>query len=103
MRALAGSDKLTPQQRKVCELLCAGMCRKRIARRLNISTSTVNSHIEHILDIMRVQDQLQLVTLILNDRINELKLQITGPCRKYHVEGKQPPRVLHPHEKVEDI
>ena len=58
---LANWHKLTPRQQEVAALICRGDTNREIARRLNISVSTVKTHIRYILPKFGVnsKDQLQ--------------------------------------------
>jgi DNA-binding CsgD family transcriptional regulator len=53
--------KLTPRQQEVAALICGGDTNREIARRLNISVSTVKTHIRYILPKfgLNSKDQLQ--------------------------------------------
>ena len=44
-----GKDDLTPREREVLSLVAAGLCNKRIATDLEISTGTVKTHVKSIL------------------------------------------------------
>lgn len=57
----ARSFHLTPREREVLSLLCAGMPNKLIARELDISISTVKVHIGQILSELGVTSRLQAV------------------------------------------
>ena len=57
----ARSFHLTPREREVLALLCAGMPNKIIARELDISISTVKVHIGQILSELGVTSRLQAV------------------------------------------
>lgn len=58
---MANWRKLTPRQQEVAALVCGGYTNREIARRLNISVSTVKTHIRSILPKFRLnsKDQLQ--------------------------------------------
>lgn len=55
--------KLTRREEEVLHLLASGLTQKEIARQLVISSSTVASHIEHILDKLGVHSRAQAVAL----------------------------------------
>jgi DNA-binding NarL/FixJ family response regulator len=58
---VANWRKLTPRQQEVAALICKGYTNREIARQLNISVSTVKTHIRYILPKFGVnsKDQLQ--------------------------------------------
>ena len=53
--------RFTARQIEVLQLLCEGMPNKLIARRLEISVTTVKAHISSILRVMNVTTRLQVV------------------------------------------
>ena len=56
------ADKLSPREREVLELLCAGVSRnKRIAEALGISEHSVKSHVDGLLAKLGVDDRTQAV------------------------------------------
>jgi two-component system, NarL family, nitrate/nitrite response regulator NarL len=55
--------KLTRREEEVLHLLASGLTQKEIARQLVISSSTVASHIEHILEKLGVHSRAQAVAL----------------------------------------
>jgi DNA-binding NarL/FixJ family response regulator len=59
-----GSD-LTPREREVLRLLADGLPQARIAYELSISPTTVATHIQHILEKLRVNSRTQAVALAL--------------------------------------
>ena len=58
-------SKLTRREQEVLQLLASGLTQPEIARELVISSSTVASHIEHILDKLGVHSRAQAVALAL--------------------------------------
>ena len=58
---MANWRKLTPRQQEVAALTCKGYTNREIAQRLNISVSTVKTHIRYILPKfgLNSKDQLQ--------------------------------------------
>ncbi|HET6273712.1 MAG TPA: response regulator transcription factor [Bacteroidota bacterium] len=44
-----GHERLTPRQRQIFSMISKGVSRKKIARQLHITTSTVASHVQSIL------------------------------------------------------
>jgi DNA-binding NarL/FixJ family response regulator len=68
----AGSDdpgalgtKLTRREQEVLQLLASGLTQQQIAKQLVISSSTVDSHIEHVLEKLGVRSRAQAVALAL--------------------------------------
>ncbi len=61
-------DTLTPQQRKVLELVVAGRLNKEIAYELDVTETTVKAHVSAILQKMRVFSRTQAV--ILANKVN---------------------------------
>jgi two-component system nitrate/nitrite response regulator NarL len=58
-------SKLTRREQEVLQLLASGLTQPEIARELVISSSTVASHIEHILEKLGVHSRAQAVALAL--------------------------------------
>jgi DNA-binding NarL/FixJ family response regulator len=52
---------LTPREREVLTLLCAGLPNKLISRQLGITASTVKTHVASILQELRVAGRVQAV------------------------------------------
>jgi two-component system, NarL family, nitrate/nitrite response regulator NarL len=68
----AGSDdpgvlgtKLTRREQQVLQLLASGLTQQQIANQLVVSSSTVGSHIEHVLEKLGVHSRAQAVALAL--------------------------------------
>jgi DNA-binding NarL/FixJ family response regulator len=57
----ADSDKLSPREREVLELVTHGYLYKEIAESLHISVTTVGSHIRHIFEKLHVRTRSQAV------------------------------------------
>ncbi len=55
---------LTPMERKVAELVAQGLSNKEIARRLQLSVRTVESHVRNALAKVGVPNRTQLATWI---------------------------------------
>lgn len=58
-RARTDNTELTPRQRQVLELICAGESNKRIARRLGLTVGTVKLHVCAILQALDVESRTQ--------------------------------------------
>jgi two-component system nitrate/nitrite response regulator NarL len=52
---------LSPREQEVLELVADGLSAPRIARRLQLATSTVRTHIQHLYDKLEASDRAQLV------------------------------------------
>lgn len=55
-----GLDRLTPREREVAELVAHGLTNRQIAEHLVVSERTVDSHVEHIRDKLRVRSRAQI-------------------------------------------
>jgi DNA-binding NarL/FixJ family response regulator len=62
-------SKLTRREQEVLELLASGLTQPEIASELMISSSTVASHIEHILEKLGVHSRAQAVALALRSEL----------------------------------
>ena len=51
-------ERLTDRETQVLEMLCDGQGREQIARSLGLSTSTVRSHVQHVMQKLGVHNQL---------------------------------------------
>jgi DNA-binding CsgD family transcriptional regulator len=56
-----GTPDLSPREKEVLALVAKGLTSHRIARRLEITTSTVRTHVEHIRDKLGVRTRSQAV------------------------------------------
>ncbi len=54
-----GPERLTPRELEVLRLIAAGLSNKEIAARLEVSVATVKTHLEHILQKLKVSDRTQ--------------------------------------------
>ena len=61
VRAPAPTVDLTPQERKILQLLSRGVSTAGIGRDLNVTPATVRNHVQHILRKLRVHTRLQAV------------------------------------------
>ena len=59
--AAPGAAKLTPLERRVLELLAQGLIYKEVAERLDISLSTVRTHIWHIYQKLEVHNRTEAI------------------------------------------
>lgn len=55
------SERLTPREEEILQLLTQGMLSKEIAQRLSISVETVNSHLKHIYGKLHVRTRTEAV------------------------------------------
>ncbi|MCP4072541.1 MAG: response regulator transcription factor [Hyphomicrobiales bacterium] len=67
-------ESLTPQQRKVLELICDGQLNKQIAHELNIGETTVKAHITALLQKLEVQTRTQAAMYAQKIRLHEANL-----------------------------
>jgi two-component system nitrate/nitrite response regulator NarL len=51
---------MTPREREVINLIAEGLGNKEIARRLNIATHTVKSHVRNIMEKLTLHTRLQI-------------------------------------------
>lgn len=54
-------ERLTPRQRKVLSLMMEGVTSKEIAKKLNLSPSTIKTHLSAIFRVFQVRTRLQLM------------------------------------------
>jgi DNA-binding NarL/FixJ family response regulator len=54
--------RMTPQERKVINLIAEGLENKEIAGRLQVSTHTVKGHVRNIMEKLALHTRLQIVT-----------------------------------------
>jgi DNA-binding NarL/FixJ family response regulator len=52
--------RMTPREREVIALIAAGMSNKEIAKRLNVATDTVKSHVRNVMDKLALHSRLQI-------------------------------------------
>ena len=52
--------RMTPREREVIALIAAGMSNKEIAKRLNVATDTVKSHVRNVMDKLTLHTRLQI-------------------------------------------
>ena len=57
-----GQEELTPQERKVLQMIAAGRANKEIAFELKISENTVKTHVKNIFDKLEVSDRTSATT-----------------------------------------
>lgn len=58
-----GQDELTPQERKILQLIAAGKANKEIAYGLNVSENTVKTHVKNVFEKLGVSDRTSAATL----------------------------------------
>lgn len=61
-------DRLTTQENAVCDLLCGGLTNKEIARQMNLSPRTVESHRQRAMVKKGARNAPDLVRLVLNEQ-----------------------------------
>lgn len=74
LRANRGSDardvsQLTPRERDILKLIAQGLPNKSIARRLEITESTVKVHVKHLLRKMKLKSRVEAAVWVLQDRV----------------------------------
>ena len=52
--------RMTPREREVIALIVVGMSNKEIAKRLNVATDTVKSHVRNVMDKLALHTRLQI-------------------------------------------
>ena len=62
--ARAGLGRLTPRERRVCDLVAAGMLNKQIAAELGTSEKTIKWHRAHVMEKLGVGSVAELVRLV---------------------------------------
>jgi DNA-binding CsgD family transcriptional regulator len=65
LRPRMAIDDLTPRQREIVELSAQGLNHKEIARRVDLSPSTVRNHIAHAYERLGVRNRAELTNLLL--------------------------------------
>lgn len=63
------SIRLTPRELQVLEQLASGRTQKEIGRELAISSKTVGTHVEHILEKLQVRNRAQAIAVAYRDNI----------------------------------
>jgi DNA-binding NarL/FixJ family response regulator len=61
------SEKLTPRERQVFELVCQGMRSREIAQQLGIAEATIYKHVQNILEKLHVKSRTQAIIAIERD------------------------------------
>lgn len=64
----SGTARLTPQQRRVGELLIDGLSNAEIAERLDVEVSTVKTHVSRMLQRLDLRDRHQLIAHLWRSR-----------------------------------
>lgn len=64
-----GTSSLTERQTEVLRLLAEGLGNKQIARRLDIGTHTVKTHVSRILEKLEVSSRTEAVVVAMEDRL----------------------------------
>jgi len=58
-------QSLTPRERDIIKLIAEGLPNKMIARRLNITESTVKVHVKHLLKKMKLKSRVEAAVWVL--------------------------------------
>jgi two-component system nitrate/nitrite response regulator NarL len=62
--------RMTPREREVIALISVGMSNKEIAKRLNIASDTVKSHVRNVMDKLTLHSRLQIAAYAHNQPSN---------------------------------
>ena len=62
-------QSLTPRERDIIKLLAEGLPNKMIARRLNITESTVKVHVKHLLKKMKLKSRVEAAVWVLQSNV----------------------------------
>lgn len=62
-------NQLTPRERDILKLIAQGLPNKSIARRLEITESTVKVHVKHLLRKMKLKSRVEAAVWVLQDRV----------------------------------
>lgn len=62
------SVRMTPREREVIDLIAEGLSNKEIARRLDVGTHTVKSHVRNIMEKLMLHTRLQIAAYVHGDR-----------------------------------
>ncbi len=62
-------QSLTPRERDIIKLIAEGLPNKVIARRLNITESTVKVHVKHLLKMMKLKSRVEAAVWVLQSNV----------------------------------
>ena len=63
-------DQLTPRERDILKLLAQGLSNKMIARKLDITESTVKVHVKHLLKKMKLKSRVEVAVWVHQQRVD---------------------------------
>ncbi|HEK0511362.1 TPA: two-component system response regulator NarL [Proteus mirabilis] len=66
----AGIDQLTPRERDILKLIAQGLSNKMIARKLDITESTVKVHVKHLLKKMKLKSRVEVAVWVHQQRVD---------------------------------
>lgn len=72
------SVRMTPREREVIDLIAEGLSNKEIARRLDVGSHTVKSHVRNIMEKLMLHTRLQIAAYVHGDR-GASSTRPTGP------------------------
>lgn len=72
-RIMSSSDKLTPREWTILELLANGQHNKEIARTLQISEGTVEQHLHHVYQKLDISNRTEACIWFTGHKLNEKK------------------------------
>ena len=81
--------RLTPREREIAQLICAGMKNKEVAQNLGITPGTVKVHLMHIFEKTGVKDRFELAV---SGR------RLLGPARSAPQEGAAAENISADHD-----
>jgi DNA-binding NarL/FixJ family response regulator len=61
-RVDVGDVKLTTREREIADLISEGLSNKEIAKKINLATDTVKSHVHNILEKLHLRSRVQVAT-----------------------------------------
>ena len=62
-------SKLTPRELEVLQHIAMGLSKKEIAKKLHISTNTVDNHTNHLMAKLKIHDRVGLARLAIRERL----------------------------------
>ncbi|EPJ7926426.1 two-component system response regulator NarL [Proteus mirabilis] len=63
-------DQLTPRERDILKLIAQGLSNKMIARKLDITESTVKVHVKHLLKKMKLKSRVEVAVWVHQQRVD---------------------------------
>ena len=63
-------EQLTPRERDILKLIAQGLSNKMIARKLDITESTVKVHVKHLLKKMKLKSRVEVAVWVHQQRVD---------------------------------